>query len=84
MALVDLQAAIVLPLVRITDLDDKVLEFVLGLGLRLCTHPGRLVNALAEGLLQVVNQVEHTLLARSREILLDIELADGLTHVSQV
>ena len=38
-ALVNLQSAVVLPLVRIADLDDKVLEFVLGLSLGLNTHP---------------------------------------------
>ena len=78
--LVDLQSAIVLPLVGITYLNNKVLELVLSLGLGLGTHPRSLVNALCQGCLQVVHQVEHTLLARCWEILLDIEFADGLTH----
>ena len=41
-----LQSAIVLPLVRIADLDDEVLQLILSLCLGSSTHPCSLVDAL--------------------------------------
>ena len=77
-AVVDLQAAVVFPFVGIADLDDEVGELVLGLGFRGCTHPGGLVDTLCECCLEVVHELQHAQLARGGEILVDIELADGL------
>ena len=45
-AVIYLQSAIVLPLVRIADLDDEVFQLVLSLCLGSSTHPGSLVDAL--------------------------------------
>ena len=45
-AVIYLQSAIVLPLVRIADLNDEVLQLVLSLCLGSSTHPCSLVDAL--------------------------------------
>ena len=79
---VHLQSAIVFPLVGIANLDDEVGELVLGLFLGGLAHPCRGVDALGQGLLQVVHELQHALLARLGEVLLHVELADGLSHVA--
>ena len=51
LARVDIEAAEVLPLVRVADLDDEAAELLLSLLLGLGTHPAEGIDALGEGLL---------------------------------
>ena len=78
--LVYIETAIVAPLVGITNLHDKVVELVLSLRLCSSRHPCRLVDALTKRNLQVLDKLKHHLLACCREVLLNIELADGLAE----
>ena len=46
----------------------------------LFTHPAQPLDALSQRFLQILDQRYHTLLSRSREILLYIHLSDSLAQ----
>ena len=56
------------------------MEFLQCLGLGRVAHPGILLQTVLEGLLQVLHQTVDALLAGLREVVLDVELADGLAQ----
>ena len=76
----DVELRVVLPLVRIADLDGEVRELLNSLLLRLVRHPLKLRDAILEGRLEVANHRLHTLLSLLGEVLLDIDLTERLTE----
>ena len=56
---VDVKGRVILPFVRIADLNCEVVQFLVGLGLCGIAHPVELVDVLAEGLLEVINEIQH-------------------------
>ena len=76
---IDVQPIVAAPLVGITDFHVETVELFVGLFLGFGAHPSLLVDAFAEGHLQVLDQFEHTLLGRLREVLFCI----NPTHLPQ-
>ena len=72
----------ILPLVGVAHINIYSMQLRQRLGLGGVAHPGILIQTVLEGLLQVFHQTMHALLAGLREILLDIELTDGLAQMA--
>ena len=68
------QGRVIAPFVRIADFVQRGMEFLLGLFLGLGSHPIRGVNVLGQNVLEVLNQLQHTLFAGRREGSLNIDL----------
>ncbi len=75
-----LQATVVAPLVRVADLQAEVLQLGAGLGLGVLAHPLELVQARAHGHLHVGHQLVHLGLRIGREIQLHVVTADRFAH----
>ena len=78
----DFEAAVVAPLVGVTNLDVDGAQFGMGVNFGAVGHPFGHVDALTEGGDEVLHQGLHAGLCFGGEIFLDIELAKGLAHSS--
>ena len=72
----------ILPFVGIAGVDVDGVQLLQRLGLGRVAHPGILLQAVLESLLQVFDELHHALLATLGEELLDIEFADGLAQAT--
>ena len=79
-ALVNVEGGIVHPLVGIANLDVEGAEFIVGQAFRFVAHPFLCIDALAEGSLQVSDELLHALLGRFGEVFLHVHLAHGHTQ----
>ena len=77
---VDVESAVVLPLVGVSNLHIEGRELPMGVGLGLGTHPRLGINALSESHAQVFDELLHHLLGTGREVTLAINLAQSLAH----
>ena len=77
---VDVQIAVISPLVGIADLDGEAVELDQGVHLGLGAHPRQRGDVLTQSFLEVIHQLLHLLLGVGGEELLDIELAYGLAQ----
>ena len=77
---IDVEGAVILPLVGIADLDGEGCELLMRLDLGGVAHPVERINVLAKGGTQVLHEGDHLLLGSLREIALDIHLADGFAE----
>ena len=77
---IDLEGAVVFPLVGIADLHGEVGELFLGPGLGGVAHPVEGGDVLAKGDLKVLYKLEHLLLAAFGEVFFDVHLADSFAE----
>ena len=77
---VDVESAVVLPLVGVSNLHIEGRELPMGVGLGLGTHPRLGINALSESHAQVLYELLHHLLGAGGEVTLAVNLAQSLAH----
>ena len=75
-----LQAAVVAPLVGITDLYGEGIEFHQGVDLGLLAHPGQTCNVAGQRLAQFADELHHLFLAAVSKVLANVDLADSLAQ----
>ena len=78
---VDLQVGEISPLVRITDLDIELVEFLVSGSLGGIAHPSLCVDALTETDLEILHQSLHNLLGRLWEVTLAVHATERLAHL---
>ena len=78
----DVVVGVILPFVRVADFHVEGGKLGEGLGFGLVAHPFEVLDALAKGHAQVLDEVQHTLFGFGGEVLFDVELADGFAQAT--